>query len=93
MQVMLTARSASGASPVRRVQLRYQDLEPARLVLADEARLLREQLGDAANATLDIVVANDLGMEIDPRTHPWLAEALAQAREAFDAAAADRGRR
>jgi hypothetical protein len=59
------------------------ELEPTGELLAGEARALRKRLGDTAQATLEITVANDLGARIDPRDHPWLDAAIARACAVF----------
>jgi hypothetical protein len=84
MQVTLIARSAGGVGQDLYVHLpadEFYDLDGRLLV--DEARALRERLGDTA-ATLEIHVANELGVKVDPHDHPWLEQAFARARAAFE---------
>ncbi len=84
MQVMLVARPTQGQAEELYVHLRDQDLDPAEWSLADEARALRARLGNGAPATLEVTVANDLGMKLDPHEHPWLEQAIAHARAIFE---------
>ncbi|HLH23042.1 MAG TPA: hypothetical protein VK066_10995 [Chloroflexota bacterium] len=83
MQVSLVARPADRAAEELYVHLLDADLDPGRSALVDEARALRARLGADADATLEITVANDLGVRLDPHEHPWLEQAIAAACAAF----------
>ncbi len=83
MQVMLVARPEGDDLHELSVHLREVELEPTGELLAGEARGLRKRLGDTVPATLEITVANDLGVRLDPREHPWLEAAIARACAVF----------
>ena len=83
MQVTLVARPARDDLHELSVHLREVELDPTGELLVGEARALRKRLGDTAEATLEITVANELGVKMDPREHPWLDDAIARACKVF----------